>query len=243
MAEENKVEGFTFSDPQELAMAKKEAAAIGYIQEQMNGKNIQTILQLYNQVIEQRLFQTVVGEHFLLEVHEYLMMNPDIIETDVLPVYAFAKKEEAFFDREGTTDKTEKQTEPVENAEPQKQAEKRKQSKKIRVDKDKNTIKKGRNKKEIPPEEQLKKTKTINLYLKIVIVLLVAVIGGMFYILQTSDSPTILNYETKLVNKYATWEEKLDEREAKLKEKENALAKEKKAVQADTASSAKSSQN
>lgn len=51
-------------------------------------------------------------------------------------------------------------------------------------------------------------------------VILAISIIGMFIIASTSDNPTILNYENKLIDKYAEWEQELDEREAALNERE-----------------------
>lgn len=43
----------------------------------------------------------------------------------------------------------------------------------------------------------------------------------MFIISATSNHPTILNYEEKLINHYSAWEQELSEREAALREAEN----------------------
>ena len=59
--------------------------------------------------------------------------------------------------------------------------------------------------------------------LRIIILVLVAVIIGMFGITLTSNLPTIVDYETKLQNKYAAWEQQLTEREAQVKQKEAQL--------------------
>lgn len=50
-----------------------------------------------------------------------------------------------------------------------------------------------------------------------------AVILVMFAIAMSSSSPTVLNYENELQNKYASWEQELQEREAVLLEKERML--------------------
>jgi hypothetical protein len=47
-----------------------------------------------------------------------------------------------------------------------------------------------------------------------------AMIVGMFVIAMSSSSPTVLNYENELINKYSTWEQELNEREQAVKEKE-----------------------
>lgn len=46
---------------------------------------------------------------------------------------------------------------------------------------------------------------------------------AMFLITATADNATILNYETKLINRYEEWEKELTEREVSLSEKEEAL--------------------
>lgn len=57
-------------------------------------------------------------------------------------------------------------------------------------------------------------------------ILLVAAVGGMFFIATTSSNPNVLNYEKAIVNKYATWEQELSERENDLREREQELSKE-----------------
>ena len=51
----------------------------------------------------------------------------------------------------------------------------------------------------------------------------VAVILVMFAIAASGSSPTVLNYENELQNKYAEWEQELREREASLLQKERML--------------------
>lgn len=46
---------------------------------------------------------------------------------------------------------------------------------------------------------------------------------GMFIISMTSSNPTILNYESKLLDKYASWEQELSEREQEIRLKESRL--------------------
>jgi hypothetical protein len=53
--------------------------------------------------------------------------------------------------------------------------------------------------------------------------ILVAAIIIMFVITATSSNPNILNYESKLQDRYASWEEDLKTREAELNARERAL--------------------
>lgn len=54
------------------------------------------------------------------------------------------------------------------------------------------------------------------------LILIIAVIA-MFAITLKSDNPNIINYERALVNKYASWEQELSEREKVVREKEREL--------------------
>ncbi|MGN0348357.1 MAG: hypothetical protein ACI4DR_02375 [Roseburia sp.] len=53
--------------------------------------------------------------------------------------------------------------------------------------------------------------------------ILAVCVVAMFLISGTSDHVTILNYETKLIDKYALWEQELSEREKAVAIKEEAL--------------------
>ena len=59
------------------------------------------------------------------------------------------------------------------------------------------------------------------LKLMIVNIVLVVVIAAMAVILKTSSTPTVIDYERKLQDKYATWQEQLESQEASLKAREN----------------------
>lgn len=54
-------------------------------------------------------------------------------------------------------------------------------------------------------------------------VVLVALVILMFYISTTSTNPNIINYERAIQNRYAAWEEELEEREQAVRAKEKEL--------------------
>lgn len=54
-------------------------------------------------------------------------------------------------------------------------------------------------------------------------VVLLIMVAAMFAITLTSDTPTILNYENKIINRYEHWEQELEEREKELDEREKKL--------------------
>lgn len=71
-----------------------------------------------------------------------------------------------------------------------------------------------------PAEKKKAQWPVISLIANIVLVIAVA---AMFGIAMKSDNPNILNYETQLINRYASWEQELTEREKVIREKEKEL--------------------
>lgn len=61
----------------------------------------------------------------------------------------------------------------------------------------------------------------------VVIAFLIVAVIAMLVIAGVSDNPNILNYERVLQDRYAEWEMELNEREAKIREKERSLQMEK----------------
>ena len=72
--------------------------------------------------------------------------------------------------------------------------------------------------KKAPPKEFFSRKTSI-----IINIVLVALIVIMFAISFTGTSPTVLNYESTIQNKYSRWEQELSEREAVIREKEKEL--------------------
>lgn len=59
-----------------------------------------------------------------------------------------------------------------------------------------------------------------SLYLNVILVIIVI---ALFYITLTSPNPNAINYEYNLQNKYASWNEELNQREQIIREKEKEL--------------------
>ncbi len=71
-----------------------------------------------------------------------------------------------------------------------------------------------------PPDGKYRKR---NRSLMVVIVILVAMVGAMFFILLSSNLPNIVNYRTKIVNEYSSWETELKDKEHALDLREQEL--------------------
>ncbi len=182
------VEGFCFMDVDEAEQAKKEREGIKYIKSKTDKNYPETVLNIYNKMIDEELFETAVGHAYMKELQDYLVMMPAIDNNDIAAI-------------------------PIKhpNVEASVKKERMKQRNQQRVMEEKLKKAKAENKGKIA--KKYKTSLVFNLIFAVCIVL-------MFIINMTSQMPTILNYETELVDKYAAWEQELTEREQAIREKE-----------------------
>lgn len=199
------VSGFAFEDPATGEEALKEQEAIEYVNKQLNFDDTKSLLALYNQMVTRRMFHTEVGFSYLKSIQDYLMksdVDPAVIES--IPI---ASSEAEIDSNSYNNDSSESKEE---------------QSKEKRTNNRHNDdIKaKNRERKLISKNKRLMKLSVSFIVISIVLVI---TIGAMFVIANTSNNPTILNYEEVLQNKYASWEQDLQKREADLEKKEKLL--------------------
>lgn len=186
------VDGFLFQKEEETEKAKREAEGIRYIKAKTSMENPRTVWQVYDRIIEQKMFETPVGMAYLRELQEYLLKNPAIDNDDIKPIPAdeFVKRE--YVTINGTEKKQKKQQEKSGEQEERTRKQEEKSS------------------------QQLRRSIVVN-------VVLVLMVIAMFVITISGNHPNILNYEEKLLNKYAGWEEELTTRERQILEKEREL--------------------
>ena len=60
-----KINGFVFTDEAEAEQAKKEAHGIHYVEERADMHHPETVLEIYNKMVKQELFETAVGFTYL----------------------------------------------------------------------------------------------------------------------------------------------------------------------------------
>lgn len=192
------IDGFLFSDPAEIAQAKKEMEGIRYLRTKLDRDNPEQVLLVYNQAVDQQLFATPVGYYFLKELQDFLITIPFIKDEDIHRITI-----------------TERMTETFEKSRKKTVQEKKKQAVKQYEDE-----RKLREKKIQAKNTDYKAKFAVAL---VFVFLLLAMVIAMFTITFLSkDNVTILNYENELINKYEEWEKDLEERERVLEEKERA---------------------
>lgn len=182
------LDGFYFRDGEIYDAAAKDQQIIAYLEKQVDLTNAEAAKRVYDQAIAQDLFSTVVGYSFLKELQEALIQEGYVSKDGVaaIPVKAQIKTVEKKVTVEVPAPPTEKEEVAARH-------------------KDMGLHRKA--------DTRYRKMYTGSFVINII---LAVTIGVMFFILLSSNLPNIVNYRTKIVNEYASWE-------AELKEKEKAL--------------------
>ena len=195
--------GYIFDDENKAKKAAKELKAVEYILGQIKDADEKGVLSVYKKLLNQRPFSTEIGMGFLSQLRQNLVSSGAFTEEDVPLVYSLDESDDTSRDNPTSAVHSKENEEKIE--------EKPKVKKKIA---DKSVVSGDDHLKE------LKRLKLINRILLILCITLLLCVLGMFYVNSTINSPTILNYEEKLIDKYSSWEQELTEREAAVKEKE-----------------------
>lgn len=190
--------GFVFRTKKEAELAQREIEGTKYLRQKLDMENPNAVFSIYQNLIEQDLFETPVGYCFLKELRDYLLMIPAISNEEVLAIPI----------RYPQTEEEEKKQ--------KKEQKKEEQRKEWQREKEK-----AKNKKEQKKEGKNYKGRC-QFFMVTSLILLISVVS-MMLLAATSDNVNILNYENKLIDKYSSWEQELEEREQAVKEQEQAL--------------------
>ena len=187
--------GFVFRTKKEAELAQREIEGTKYLRQKLDMENPNAVFSIYQNLIEQDLFETPVGYCFLKELRDYLLMIPVISNEEVLAIPI----------RYPQTEEEEKKQKKEQTKEEERQKEKEKAKNR------KGQKKEGKNYKG-----------RCQFFMVTSLILLISVVS-MMLLAATSDNVNILNYENKLIDKYSSWEQELEEREQAVKEQEQAL--------------------
>ncbi len=181
------INGFSFADEAEGRQAAKEAEGVRYIREKVDMDRPEHVLHIYNKVVREELFETVIGFSYLKELQEYLRSIPFIEEDAILDIPVRHTAFERSIRRQ------------------EEQAGHRSRE--------------GAQKTEVRHADYRVRYRVM----RMLCIVLAVCVAGMFVITATSNSPNILNYEQRLIDRYETWENELTERERALSDREAAL--------------------
>ena len=96
------VEGFSFDDEDLLKEAKKEAEGVRYMKARVDLQYPDRVLQIYQRMVAQNMFQTQVGYAYLRELQDYLYTMPQVSNDEVPPIPVHTTVKVA--DASGTTE-------------------------------------------------------------------------------------------------------------------------------------------
>lgn len=190
--------GFVFRTKKEAELAQREIEGTKYLRQKLDMENPNAVFSIYQNLIEQDLFETPVGYCFLKELRDYLLMIPAISNEEVLAIPI----------RYPQTEEEEKKQKKEQKKEEQRKERKREKEK-------------AKDRKEQKKEGKNYKGRC-QFFMVTSLILLISVVS-MMLLAATSDNVNILNYENKLIDKYSSWEQELEEREQAVKEQEQAL--------------------
>ena len=191
---------------------QKEQKAVDYLRRQIDFGNPEVVLRVYKQVLTQGLFETQVGLGFFLVFRDFLLRSPEISPADV-PVLAGAEPDAEVYAARGDASATE--GEDAAKAEEDRQALEQAATREA-IRREAQRI--------VRRERALSREYRNKMYKALVgVVICVIAMIAMLVITLTSNLPTIINYRTKIVDEYSTWEKELNEREEALREYEESL--------------------
>lgn len=224
------VEGFEFETKEQALQAKKEAEGVRYIKAQMQLDDPEVVLRLYQKLVAQNVFETPIGMSFLSELQDYIQAN-DPAKKSVIQMPSHVDPE-LYLDKTETPDFAS-----------EKEAEEEREARKEAIRQEKENIRKVKQLEKTSNEAflenqimreknsiELKQKKLIEKYrrrfqvsLFFAIVFAIAVIGMFTITFLSKDNVNILNYENAIIDRYESWENELQEREAAIQKKEAEL--------------------
>ncbi|MBD5461293.1 MAG: hypothetical protein HDR26_10190 [Lachnospiraceae bacterium] len=93
MSEENQdarvVRGYCFVGEDDAQLASQEEKKIAYLEKHMDYNMPDTVLQIYQKSIDERIFKTPVGYEYLKSIQQYLLASEEIRNEDIPPIRLF----------------------------------------------------------------------------------------------------------------------------------------------------------
>lgn len=190
------IDGFEFYYEEDEKKAKEELAKINALSSRIDADNLGALKAVYTKAVEQKIFETQVGLHYLADIRSYLL-SKGALEDNECPI-------PVLFTRTSVQNQTKRLSEEYDTF---KQKVKKDADEKIQKEKQEN-------------RRLVHKCRQRNLACALLVVMVVI----MFVISMTGNNPTVLNYKRAITNQYAEWEQQLTERENAVREKEAELS-------------------
>lgn len=177
------INSYQFETKEEYEQALQEKNGINYLNAQLDVNNIDKVYQLYTELVDKKIFITVIGIDYLKKLRGILLRDSRFSADNLRPI------------RITTVNKQ------VKN-----------RVEKYISSKYETEVRQHRKEK-----EGIRNKLNTSIIINVVLVLMII---AMFFISKSSSNPTIIDYERKLQDKYASWESDLREKEQELKDLE-----------------------
>ena len=94
-SQEAYVGGYEFNTKEDAQLAKDELNAIKYVSAKTNTKDPKQVYNLYNKIIERKLFSTQIGMNYLKQLQTFLYKSSEIPNDKIQPIPINADTQEA----------------------------------------------------------------------------------------------------------------------------------------------------
>ncbi len=85
-AKKHMVGGYEFNSKEDAQLAKDELNAIKYVSAKTNTKDPKQVYNLYNKIIERKLFSTQIGMNYLKQLQTFLYKSSEIPNDKIQPI-------------------------------------------------------------------------------------------------------------------------------------------------------------
>lgn len=226
----NVIMGFEFNNEENFNMAKKELDYTMHINEKLDTLSSEKTLELYNKLIDDKLFKTNIGMEFLRKLQKKLFEDKAIDNSKIKNIPATIYSEEAN-DKPDNSNRRDRKNSGASNN------NNNINNSNISNNKSSKSIKSSNNKKDIVSKENKKNNTRVNssgnkgknnkykdLYVKMLIInlALVITIVVMFVITKRANKFDEDYYRESIENEYVSWQKALEEKESSIVAKENA---------------------
>ncbi len=221
------VNGFAFTDRQTAQKALKEAESIQYVKEKLDMENPRMVLEMYRKLVKEKVFETPVGMIYLKQLQDYLFKIPEIKGEGLEPIQAGSiqnsqEDARAFSAEKNTALSKKRNIQQQKNMPGTSDTEEMAEWYEEQLDQEKQK-RRAAELKQRQTEGRLKNKKEFFRFSIILNVFLVLVVVGMLVITLMDNTPNIIDYENKIVDKYVEWERELEQREENIKKWEQEL--------------------
>lgn len=225
------VDGFLFMNEKAAQKAHQEEDGIQYVKDRLDMANPRMVLEMYRKLLAEQVFETPVGLVYLKELQNYLLAAPELAQEDIeaiiLPEISIQQSADAKGAQQAaqsTDAKGAQQTaQSGESRTLTPPAAARQQetlewyAEKLEESRQQERLAEYRRRRAEENAKESRKRLRFSLLFAFFMILVTVGVGA---VTLTDQHPNIINYESKIIEKYQDWEADLENREQMLKERE-----------------------